>query len=322
MILTCEAKIYPNKTQDKKLLEIIEGGRLLYNKILEKKISTYKETGENLSRYDLQKAFNGDTSIPATYRQVLIYRVDLAFKRFFKFKKGFPRFKSENRMRSIELRQNGCDYKIKDGKLHTWKILGSFKMRGFRDGNIHGMARIVRRDNKWYFQYHIEVREKKQRKTFRKKVGLDMGIISFLADSNGKIVKTPDFSRNARNRRKDFLHKLSRYYADNYDFIGVEDLKINMMVRDRRFSKGISNAAWATFFQMLFYKMKILGKVMVKVDPKGTSQACLCGNRVPKDVSVRVHKCDKCGLEEDRDIVSAKLIKKIAWDGRLALLGN
>lgn len=29
---------------------------------------------------------------------------------------------------------------------------------------------------------------------------------------------------------------------------------------------------------------------------------------VPKDRSVRVHKCPRCGLEEDRDVVSAKLI--------------
>ncbi|WP_460000742.1 zinc ribbon domain-containing protein [Paradesulfitobacterium aromaticivorans] len=50
------------------------------------------------------------------------------------------------------------------------------------------------------------------------------------------------------------------------------------------------------------------GKRFVLVDPKGTSQTCLCGEKVPKDLSVRVHECPACGLVMDRDWVSAKLI--------------
>ena len=54
--------------------------------------------------------------------------------------------------------------------------------------------------------------------------------------------------------------------------------------------------------------MPKVGKQFVRVDPKDTSQMCICGHQVPKDLSVRVHKCPRCGLEEDRDVVSAKLI--------------
>ncbi|MDI6878634.1 MAG: zinc ribbon domain-containing protein [Desulfitobacteriaceae bacterium] len=39
-----------------------------------------------------------------------------------------------------------------------------------------------------------------------------------------------------------------------------------------------------------------------------TSQTCLCGAHVPKDLSIRVHECPVCGLVMDRDLVSAKLI--------------
>jgi putative transposase len=53
---------------------------------------------------------------------------------------------------------------------------------------------------------------------------------------------------------------------------------------------------------MLDYKMKILGRCMVKVDPKYTSQICSsCGETVKKSLSVRTHKCPECGLVMDRD---------------------
>ncbi|NJD54720.1 MAG: transposase [Candidatus Methanoperedens sp.] len=45
------------------------------------------------------------------------------------------------------------------------------------------------------------------------------------------------------------------------------------------------------------------------VNPAGTSQTCICGFHVPKDLSVRVHRCLSCGLIMGRDQVSAILIK-------------
>jgi Transposase and inactivated derivatives len=52
-----------------------------------------------------------------------------------------------------------------------------------------------------------------------------------------------------------------------------------------------------------------LGKSVVLVDPKGTSQRWNCLNKVPKELSDRWHSC-QCGEELDRDENSAKLIKK------------
>ncbi len=56
------------------------------------------------------------------------------------------------------------------------------------------------------------------------------------------------------------------------------------------------------------YKCQKFGKQFLKVDPKGTSQMCTCGYPVFKDLSVREHRCPRCCLVEDRDVVSAKLI--------------
>jgi len=337
MKITREAKIYPNKTQEKNLINLFEKSRLFYNSVLERKISHYKKTGKNLSRFNLQKEFKGkNKEIPASLRQTLIYRVNNAFQFFFNKHTRFPRFKGKNRFRSIELRQYGGDYRIDGRKLSIWKIIGKMKMRGFCGGEPIGMGRIVKRVSGWYFQYPVEIKEKKAIKSFRKKVGIDLGIKSFVADSNKNIEKYPRFFSLSQeklanlqknkskkvgrlyekisNQRKDWLHKLSRKYADKYDFIAVEDLNIKNMVRNKLLAKYISDASWGTFIQMLSYKMKILGKKLVKVNPSFTSQKCLCGANVTKSLSVRTHICPECGLIEDRDIVSAKLILKKAWD--------
>lgn len=346
MILTHTAKIYPSKTQEKQLQEMIESCRLFYNEVLNRKISYYKETGKNISRYDLQKEFKGKNVIPASLRQAIIYRVNIAFQRFYSQKSRFPRFKSQNRMRSIELRQYKGDYRIIGNKLKVWEIFGSFKMRGFRGGEISGMGRIVKKSSGWYFQYPVKIREKNTIVP-KSKVGLDVGLKYFLADSEGNTVKPPQFFRltqrklalsqrklckskrgsNRRkrrvtltakiheklgNQRKDWLHKLSRKYVDKYDLIAVENLNIRGMLRNHHLAKSISDASWDTFNQMLSYKLEMLGKTFIKVSPHYTSQRCICGANVPKSLSVRTHICPECGYIDDRDVVSAKLILKKA----------
>jgi putative transposase len=56
------------------------------------------------------------------------------------------------------------------------------------------------------------------------------------------------------------------------------------------------------------------GGQIAEVNAKGTSQYCICGNKVKKSLAVRMHKCSKCGIEIDRDIMSAKIIKAIAFN--------
>jgi putative transposase len=51
--------------------------------------------------------------------------------------------------------------------------------------------------------------------------------------------------------------------------------------------------------------------VLVKVDPRGTSQTCLCGASVPKTLSQRWHLCSECGLSAPGDHVSAQLILRL-----------
>ena len=56
------------------------------------------------------------------------------------------------------------------------------------------------------------------------------------------------------------------------------------------------------FRNMLAYKCEKDGGVLIKVEPKFTSQDCsCCSNRVKKSLSIRTHICTKCGTVLDRD---------------------
>ncbi len=74
------------------------------------------------------------------------------------------------------------------------------------------------------------------------------------------------------NQRDDFLHKLSRFYVNNYDVICVENLNIKNMVRNRSLAQRILDASWGIFLQMLEYKAESAGARVVRVNPRGTSE--------------------------------------------------
>ena len=346
MLKTYEAKLYPSKRQQKVILTLLEDGRLFYNKILEIKIKTHKEQGKCLSLYDLQKMSKGKDmfpGLPASYKQVLIYRLIIAFERFYNVHKHFPRYKNEKRFRIIHLRQYGIDYRFEGKEVKLWKFLGSISMRGFRPliGNPKE-ARIVKRASGWYLQYVDEYdHQLPVKRDVRSAVGIDVGIKNFVFDSNGHRIDHPRYyiksqrklaalkrslSRKKKgsyrfrklslrvaklhehiaNQRKDFLHKLSHHYVKNYDAIFVEAFNISELLENNPLVKHISDASWGRFLNFLEYKSAESAVVFEKVSARYTSQRCSsCGGMVWKTLSQRTHICPYYGYTADRDENSA-----------------
>ncbi len=179
--------------------------------------------------------------------------------------------------------------------------------------------------------------------SFTKSVGIDVGIKSFVYDSDGcqtpnplnlkkmlkplariqrKISRKKKGSNNRlrailhlqriheriANRRKDFQHKLSTIYAQNNDVVFVEKLEKLNMVKNHKLARSIMDSSWGTFLQKLEYKCKLL----VEVPSRNTTIDCSkCGNKVPKNLAMRIHRCDKCNLVLDRDHnASINILKK------------
>jgi len=108
----------------------------------------------------------------------------------------------------------------------------------------------------------------------------------------------------AANRRRNFAHQESRKLVNEYQFIAFEDLDIQDMQSDtfKSITRGIADVAWGQFVQFTTYKAANAGRVVVRVNPRGTTQMCSgCHAIVPKDLSVRIHDCPHCGLVLNRD---------------------
>ena len=119
-------------------------------------------------------------------------------------------------------------------------------------------------------------------------VGIDVGILKYAHDSDGTAVEGPDLSEererleraqrdlsrkeygsanyrkqqrvvaqrhaDLKRKRRDFLHKLSNYYAQEYDLVAVEDLDAKGLMELPSNSRNRAGAAWGTFLRMLEYK--------------------------------------------------------------------
>ncbi len=114
-----------------------------------------------------------------------------------------------------------------------------------------------------------------------------------------------------KNQRKDFLHKMSRKLADEYDVIGVEDIDMKAMSRSMHFGKSVMDNGFGMLRTMLSYKLEDRGKELVKADRfYPSSKRCSRCGRIKESLALsdRIYRCE-CGCELDRDVNAAINIK-------------
>ena len=118
--------------------------------------------------------------------------------------------------------------------------------------------------------------------------------------------------RSIRNKRNDFLQKLSTKLVKSHDKIVVESLNVKKLLMSSSVSmaRSISDVGWRQFLQMVKYKCEHLGKILVEVGQFfPSSQLCSsCGRRHPMALSDRTYNC-QCGLSMDRDHNAALVLR-------------
>ena len=122
-----------------------------------------------------------------------------------------------------------------------------------------------------------------------------------------------------RNQRKDYLHKLSRRIADQYDAAAVEDIDMKAMSRCLKFGKSVMDDSFGMFRSMLGYKLSDRGKVLVRVGRFfPSSKKCSCCGKVKEELRLdeRIYRCG-CGNCMDRDVNAAVNIRE---EGRRLLV--
>jgi putative transposase len=288
----------------------------------------------------------GDVGIPNFSTAVgVLKRVDRAFAAFFRRVKagerpGYPRFRSFRRYDSITFSiGNGASLKPAGVRAHGVGII-PFK----RHRPIVGTPKQVtfKRDaGRWFVVVTVDCEPEPMPK-LDSEIGVDVGLASFATLSDGTEIENPRHERIAarsvrvarrtvarrqrgssrhqkaaqrlqralgkvRRQRADFHHKVSRALVNAHGLIAVEDLNIKGLARTRM-ARSVHDAGWASFITKLAYKAESAGRVLVKVNPAGTSQTCPCGQAVPKTLSKRRHDCPSCGLSTSRDHAAALTI--------------
>ena len=129
-------------------------------------------------------------------------------------------------------------------------------------------------------------------------------------------IKVAKIHETIKNKRTDYLHKISTEIVKNHDIIGIEDLLVSNMLRNRKLAKAISEVSWYQFRIMLEYKAKWYGKEIIAVARNfPSSQLCSgCGyrNKAVKNLAVRKWECPSCGTHHDRDINASINLKQEA----------
>ena len=355
-------RIYPDAKRQSEIELQLTLSKEFYNLLLEKSIKSYREGNKKLSMAHLNKfakEIENDKRFLQIYSQTrceIKYRVLKAYQNFFRrvnekksgkrIKVGFPRFKSKDRYCSITYPQdNGSFAIVKKNKKHILRVsrIGGMQIKLHRsiEGRIKTLT--IKKRGGEYFAIFTTVKEVEPPKVENTNpVGIDMGLNSFIALSDGTKIEKPKFAKKAEkhiarwqriiakrhkgskrrekaklnlqrkwehvaNQSNDFAHKLSdKLVNSGYTSFAVEDLHIQNMVKNHNLAQSIYNASWNRFIQMLSYKAESAGMKVIKVVARNTSRQCSnCGNIQDMPLSIRGYNCNRCGMQMDRDINAA-----------------
>ena len=299
--------IKPTKEQIEMFEKHFGATRFVYNWGLEQKTKSYQEGKKTLTFLglgpELVKFKKENIWMKEVNSQSLLAslkNLDNAYTRFFREKKGFPKFKSKyNPKQSFQCPQH-CSVDFDNSELTIPKIknIKTIFHRQF-EGDIKTVTISRVPSGKYYVSILVEDGKElpiKSKLTRNNAVGIDMGLKYFVVTSDGEKIANPKYFRKSEerlarkqnklskkkkgsnnrnkqkqkvaklhekiaNQRKDFLHKVShKIVHKNHGTICVEDLCVKGMVRNHKLAKSISDVGWGMFYNFLKYKSDWYGK--------------------------------------------------------------
>lgn len=126
------------------------------------------------------------------------------------------------------------------------------------------------------------------------------------------------------NIRRDGLHKLTTELTRRFHTIGVEDLTVSGMLKNRRLARSIADQGFHEFKRQLTYKAERRGNLVVVASQWfASSKTCsACGQKLEiLPLSVRKWTCPECGAVHDRDVNAAVNLNKYAVSSTVSARG-
>ena len=278
--------------------------------------------------------------------QEALKNLDKAFSKFFQKKSGFPKFKSKKKgtnsfrlLGTIKVTKNTIQLprlgilRLKENSYipTTDKIIS---------------ATVSEKVGRWFISVLIEeeITEYTGTKDKHDIVGVDLGIKTLATISDGttyenlkplktklKKLKKLQQSVNRKvkgsnnrkkaaakvarlhysisNIRRDMLHKITTTLAKTKRVIGIEDLNVSGMLKNRCLSRSIADLGLSEFRRQLIYKGSWYGCKVVLVDRFfPSSKTCSNCGEINDNLTLANRKwtCQGCGTNHDRDMNAAK----------------
>jgi putative transposase len=233
-----------------------------------------------------------------------------AFTAFFEGKAKRPKFKSKKKSKPSFYLANDQfelgDHRIWIPKLGWVNLAENLRLQGKVTG-----ARITRQADWWFVSIQVEIPDPIPVKK-PAAVGIDVGLNRLATLSTGEKVENQAFLKTAlkklrqankrlhrrklgsKNRekarrqvarlhyritclRQDVLQKLTTKLADSYGIIGVEDLHLKGLLKNRRLARSFADASLGTLRRLLEAKVAQRGGQVIKVDRFfPSSKTCHC----------------------------------------------
>ena len=311
MLKAFKFRLYPTTYQAVQLNQHIGSCRFVYNWALDQKIKTYEQTGKSVSRFDLNKMIPSLKAsnewlgeVNSQSLQGMTKQVESAFTRFFREKKGFPKFKSKkNPIQSFPVPQH-YTVNFENSTVKLPKI-GEIKAVLHRDFEGELKTATVSRSCKGHHYISILVEDgkelpEKQEFSDSTTIGVDVGIKDFAVLSTGEKIENPKYLKNSlqrvkvlqkrvskkqkgsqnrakakqrlaalhdkiANQRNDFQNKLSFKLISENQAIALETLNVKGMVKNHSLAQSISDSAWGSFVTKLEYKAEWFGKTVLRI---------------------------------------------------------
>jgi putative transposase len=119
--------------------------------------------------------------------------------------------------------------------------------------------------------------------------------------------------RRIANIRKDYTHKVSSLLIRHYQYLSLESLRVQNMMKNHKLAKAIADVGFSAFKTQLLYKAQYNHRVVFEADTFFPSSK-LCSNcgAIHKHLTLadRTYVCPSCGFTIDRDINAAINLKE------------
>jgi putative transposase len=345
MKLVYKYRAYPNKQTAAFLTKAMFLCRQLWNDALQERLGARKLGFHINLKTQLHQLPSYKKLDPAylalhpDWPEDVIIRLDDAYRAFFaKYKSGRRPPKFSKHLNSIRYTRSR-NFQIEDETLVGKKLPSPIRFVKHRPLSTSPTSCSIKQeaDGRWFLCFIVE--EEARLTDVTDPIGIDLGISHAIATNDGRFFDLPKcrglesklkryqrkLARQKRgsNRRADtkhqiaklhgritrlreqWMHKITAKLSDSD--VALEDLNLKGLKRGMLSAEFQQNPL-GKVIQQLRYKTELKGKRCVSVDPKGTSQTCICGAEVRKKLSQRIHRCGFCGVVAHRDTMAAMVI--------------